>query len=505
MNWRFWQPKKKPQRMISRAYAGAKFDRLTADWVAMSTSADSEIKGSLPALRARSRQLGRDNDYAKSAFREVQVNVVGIGFGFQAKIKKQRGGDLHEDLNSQVESKWRRWKRKQHCDVTGLQAFDDIERHCMRAIVENGEVLIRKIQAPFGGSKIPFALELIESDMLDDNYNGLEANGNAVRMGVEIDKWGRPVAYHILRKHPGDYQFGMTNRQERGRDRVRVPANEIIHLFIRERTGQTRGVPWLHAAMTRIRHMGGYEEAEIIAARGAASLMGFIETEEGELQGDDVDAGQRVTEFEPGMFKQMKKGEKVNVPNIARPGTQFDPFMRMMIRGIASSIGGSYSGIASDFSQSSYSSMRQEKLSVQDTWRIIQKWLEGNFHQAIFEAWLDMAVLSGELSLPKFDFAPEEYYEACKWQPRGWAWVDPEKEVAAYRLAVASGFMTQGEVVGEMGGDLNELITQRASEIKLAESKGLYFESQGQKKTAPEADPKAGKPAKEPAKEAKTV
>lgn len=493
MNWKFWAKEKKPQR----AYAAARFDRTTADWIAMHTSADSEIRGNLPALRARSRQLARDNDFAKAIFREIMVNVVGTGFGFQAKFMKQRGGVLDEELNTAVEAKFYRWKRKQFCDVAGKLSFSDLERQIARSVPESGEIFIRKVTSPFGGSKIPFALELIESDMVDDNYNvGAEKGANAVRMGVEVDKWGRPVAYHILKKHPGDFQFGSNDVSVRGRDRVRVPASEIIHLFIQERPGQTRGVPWLHATMLKMRHMGGYEEAEIIRARASAALMGFIETPDGELMGDAVDAGQRVTEFEPGIFKQMKPGERVNVPPIQRAGGELNPFMRYMLQGCAAGTGVGYAGASSDYSQSNYSSLRQELLTVRDYYRVIQKWLEENFHQLVYEAWLDMAVLSGELVIPKFDLKGDEYYEACKWQPRGWGWVDPEKEVEAYRKAIASGFITQDDVVTEMGGDFNELVIQRAREIKLAQDNGLFFESEGQKKTAPAPDQKPEKTAK---------
>jgi len=475
-----WPWQKKPK---TRSFAGAQFNRLTADWIAMNTSVDSEIKGSLPALRARSRQLGRDNDYARSLFRDIQVNVVGPGVIFQSQIMKQRGGKLDEEVNYAVESAWYRWTRKQYCDVAGKLSFSDMERLAIRSVVESGEIFFRKVTQMFGGSKVSLGLEVIESDLVDDNYNGIEPNGNAVRMGVEINEWGRPVAYHILKKHPGDYQFGMGARQERARERVRVPANEIIHLFISERPGQTRGVPWAAAAITRLRHMGGYEEAEVIAARASAALMGFIETPEGQLQGDDVDAGQRVSEFEPGVFKQMNPGEKVNVPNIDRPGGQFDPFMRMMLRGVAASVGVSYEGISSDYSQSNYSSTRQALVSVRDFYKIIQKWMVENFHQQIFETWLDMATLSGAVSIPKFNLISEEIYESCKWQPRGWAWIDPEKEVAANRDAVAAGFKTHQDVIGDMGGDFYEVISNRKREEKLIAEAGLKFETSAQVET----------------------
>lgn len=469
---KLWPFSKKKKSDSQRAFAAAQFNRLVADWIAMSTSADAEIRGSLKALRARSRQLGRDNDYVRGAFREFQNNIVGQGIPFQSQVRKQRGKALDELVNDAIEIAWARWSKKETCDVAGRLSFCDIERLLVKSLVENGEVCVRKIYQSFGGSKIPFALELIEADQLDDDYNGTGPSGNVIRMGVEIDSWGRPVAYYFHTQHPGDYGVPHARRET---NRKRIPANEIIHLFIQDRIGQNRGIPWLVSAMIRLRHMQGYEEAEIVAARSAASLMGFIETDQGELRGEDVQGEQRVTVFEPGVFKQLNPGEKMNVPNIQRPGTQFDPFMRAMLRGVAVGLGPAYTSISGDFSQSNYSSERAALLKERDLWRALQAWLIRNFHQPVFEAWLDVAVLSGAVSLPLYETAPERYYDAIRWLPRGWAWIDPLKEVQAYGEAVDRGFMTSTDVIASQGGDIEETYVTRKREVDLAESLGLEF------------------------------
>lgn len=490
MKLNFWKKQKKQN--IRRSYSGSQLNRLTNDWGVGTTTADSEIRNSLPALRARSRQLGRDNDYAKAAFRELQVNIVGQGVRLQPRFQKQRGGVLDENLNSTTESVWCRWQRKQFCHVAGILSFQDMERLAIRAVAESGEIFFRKITQPFGGSKIPLALEVIESDMVDDSFSGIAPKtGNAVRMGVEIDQWKRPVAYWLHRKHPGDWAFG-AEPKDRSNERIRIPASEIIHIFICDRPGQTRGVPWFHAALTRLRHMSGYEEAEIVGARAAASLMGFIQTPEGQLFGDDTNSStnQQVTEFEPGVIKQLNPGEEIQVPNISRPGTQFDPFMRMMLRGVASSIGTTYEALSADFSQTNYSSARQALVSVRDFYKVIQDWLIESFHQNVFETWLDMATLSGALALPKFDVASEDYYESIKWQARGWQWIDPENEVAANERAVQAGFKTQGDVIAELGGDYEDVMAQREKEIQKAKKAGLVLSID----TPPKAVPKPPDP-----------
>lgn len=468
--WPFTK-KKKPQR---RMFAGASVGRLTADWIAGGTSADAEINSSLVRLRNRSRQLIRDNDYCQSAMRTFQNNVIGEGVGCQSQVRMKRGGKLDKRLNDLIEMAWYRWQRKETCDVAGKLSLQEIARLVIGSNFESGEILIRMVPMRFGGSKIPLALEVIEADLLDEGYNEKLASGNVVKMGVELNSWKRPVAYHFKTAHPGDIATAM---ESHSLTRRRVPAEEILHLFVTRRANQTRGIPWLHSTISRLHHMQGYEEAEVIAARASAAIMGFIESPEGEPSlKDDVDNGQSVTEFEPGVFKALNPGEKVSVPTVSRPGGQFDPFMRLMLRGVAAGVGASYESVSKDFSQSNYSSSRLALLDDRDHWRVLQAWMVNNFYQPIFERFLWSAVVSGAVSISDFEINADTYLYP-KWKPRGWSWIDPQKEVEAYKTAVRSGFKTLSDVVADSGGDLDELLTQREQEIKLADDLGIVFDT----------------------------
>jgi len=88
-----------------------------------------------------------------------------------------------------------------------------------------------------------------------------------------------------------------------------------------------------------------------------------------------------------------------------------------------------------------------------------------------------MATLSGALSLPGYEIQPERYQSAARWLPRGWAFVDPVKEVAAYKEAIKAGFITVADVVAQSGGDFEEIMTQRQREIEFAESLGVELDT----------------------------
>ena len=458
-------PREQPRRR--RSYAGAIVSRLTSDWMSTRASADAEIRNSLSKLRDRSREMVRNNPYAKQAKRTTQVNVVGSGIKLQSQVQQVRGRKPSEAINRLIEEKWHLWTRAQYCDVAGRHSFHMMEWLATGALPESGEALFRIIRRPFGGSRVPLALEMIESDVLDEEYQGPTlAKLNEWRMGVEINEWGRPVRYAFLTRHPGDYWF--QNAPQKGDKHVFLPAADVIHLFLPERPQQHRGVPWFHSVMADAHQLQGYEEAAVIRARAGASVMGFVTSPEGELEGDDVEADRRISEFEPGMWKYLEPGQNVEVPNISSPDQQYEMFVKNKVRRFASGFGCSYETLSRDFSETNYSSSRLSLLEDREHWKVIQSYLIENFHNRVFREWLDLAVLAGELPFDDYDSRPERY-DTPRWMARGWDWVDPLKEAKAYRQMEQAGYMTKAQIVAKLGGDFFDNLTEFSREQQAAE------------------------------------
>ena len=458
-----------------RMYQGAIISRLTADWLATQTSADAEIRTSLRKLRDRSREMVRNNPYAKQAKRTTQINVVGTGVQLQAQVMLLRGNKRDERINKLIETKWKGWCRKENCDVAGRYSFHDLEWLAVGALPESGEAIFRIVRRPFGNSKVPLALQMLEADLLDEEYQGgTLAAGNEWRNGVEVNEWGRPVRYAMLTRHPGDYWF--QNVPQRNDKHVFLPAEDVIHLYLPERPGQNRGVPWFHAVMSDAHQLQGYEEAAVIRARAGASLMGFITNNEGELTPDDIENNQRISEFEPGTFKYLAPGENVTVPNIDAPDQQFEMFVRNKVRRFASGFGCSYETLSRDFSDTNYSSSRLSLLEDREHWRVVQNYLIENFHMRVFREWLNLAVLAGELPFQDFELRPERY-DSPRWLTRGWSWVDPLKEVKAYREAEQAGYMTKAQIIAQSGGgDFDDNVAEIAREQEVAGSAGVMLD-----------------------------
>ena len=494
--------------MQMRIYQAARSSRLTSGWATSTTSADSELSASLTALRNRSRALVRDAAYAKRAKVVVQNNVIGAGIGMQGQVMSSRD-TLREDVNTAIEEAWRDWSCSEYCHTGGTLHFCDLERALMGQVFDAGEVFVRKHYRPFGGGEIPFALEMIEAERIADefSYPPSAAAGAIIKMGIEVDRYGRPLAYWLRQRHPGELRVlpGEADKLER------VPAEQILHLRLVDRWPQTRGEPWLHAVARKLNDMDGYSEAEIVAARGSANYLNTIETAEGEHPlATPVDpsnpGGEQEVITEPGMTLRLAVGEKMNFNNPSRPNTALDPFMRYMLREVAAGTGVSYESLSRDYSQSNYSSSRLALLDDRDLWRMLQQWFLRNFRLPLHKEWLRSAVLARAVApvrVEEYAVDPKKF-EAVLFKPRGWSWIDPTKEVEAYKEAIKAGFTTVTDVIAQTGGgqDIEDVLQQRDRELKLMDDLDLEFDTSPsvyveEEKAAPAAAPEPPKPDKE--------
>jgi lambda family phage portal protein len=467
-----------PRGTLTRQYGGARNSRLNLWGSASNTSADSELSLSLTNLRARSRKLMRDSPYAKRARTIVVNNVVGSGVGLQAQVYNSRG-ELHERINADIEEAWREWSKADSCHTGGELHFSDLERAAMAEVFTAGEVFIRLHRRPFGRSKVPLALELIEAERIGDEFsnpNPSPTNSKAdVRLGVEVDQFGRPLAYWIRERHPGELRTGIdaSVRLER------VPAADIIHLRVIDRWPQTRGEPWLHGVLVKLDNMDEYSAAELTAARMGANFFATLESDnlDSLATTTEVSTGAREMNIEPGIIEQLTPGEKLQFHTPNRPNVALDPFLRYMLREVAAGIGCSYESLSRDYSQSNYSSSRLALLDDRDLWRVLQQAWGRSFRSRLHEQWLQAAVLSRavtSINVEAYALRPEQF-AAVTWKFRGWTWIDPVKEVNSYKEAVKAGFCTVSQVIAQTGGgvDIEDVIAERKRELAMFEEAGI--------------------------------
>ena len=445
-----------------RSFTAAGSSRLNMDWIVSPLSSDAAMRGKLPAIRSRSHDLERNNEWARGFFRVLENNVIGEnGIGLQMRCKDPGVKTFDEVANDKIETAWWQWSRVGKCTVCKRHTRRDVEKLIVRAIARDGEVLVRKVRTRDG-----LRLQIIEADLLDDNANFIASNGNEVRMGVEIDQYRAPVAYHLLGRHPNDSDFHSRQNQ-----RIRVPADDIVHLFVSERPDQTRGLPWLIASIQGLKMLDGYAEAELVAARTGAAKMGFFTKKTpdgwtGEIDGD----GNLSMDATPGTIEELPMGVEFKEWSTDHPNSGYGDFVKSRLRGIASSLGISYNTLASDLEGVNYSSIRAGLLEERETWKALQRFVIDHFSEPVFEEWLTLELLSGRLGLP---YEKMWKFNTPEFQGRRWAWVDPKKDMEANILGIRSGQTSLRKVIAEGGGDIYDTLTSQSADNDLAAALGV--------------------------------
>ena len=467
-----------------RNYLGNQVSSLLSDFLSPATSADTEIRAAIRRLRDRSRQLARNNPYAKRALQVYRTMIVGHeGLTFQSRARNlplvngrpdpnTAQGPLDQVGNARIERAWKEWSQLGNCEVSGKLSWVDVQQLVIESVQRDGEVLVKLVRdksLPFG-----FGLQVLEGDYLDEQYDTTLANGNRIIMGVELNRFHRPVAYHLFvgPDHPLDY--GTVGGYHHGMRRVRVPAEELLHIYLPERSQQTRGVPAFAAVMESMHQLQGYLQAEVVAARLGAAKMGFLQSPEGDgFDGEDtLDDYQPIMDASPGSIQQLPAGVNFQAWDPTHPTTAFKDFHSSVLRSIASGLGISYAELSNDLTDVNYSSIRQGAISERDHYRMLQNFLITHLAKPVHREWHKVQVLSGRFDW-SMDKAEAKFISAAEFRGRGFAWVDPAKEINAAVDAVQSGFMSLSDVQLQYGRDPEEVFAQIQQDLEMAERYGL--------------------------------
>lgn len=470
----------------SGIWKAAEVSRLTSDFNPGLMPTDDELRGDLRALRARARDLSRNEPLMRKYRSDLAVNVIGPD-GPTLEPRTMLGTELDQATNQRIRDAWKDWSEGA-VTVDGRHDLVSLEHLLWKTMPTDGEYICRLFRG-FEDNEHGIALQPVDCDYLDENHNLKSSpSGNEIRLGVEVNGFGRPVAYHLARELRNVYGITIPTHRDR------IPADEIIHEYISERISQTRGVTWMASVIYDVKQLGAYFEAETTAARVAAAKMGFFVSKDGaagEMASADAD---RPTTMDaaPGTAEALPPGWEWQGWDPQHPAASFPFFTKAVMRRIASGLLISYNGLANDLEGVNYSSMRSGVISERDFYRLLQRWHIKRFRRRVYYEWLAFSLLTGALELGTRDW---RRFKAHTFTPRGWQWVDPEKDVNALASGIALGIDTRTSACAELGHSFDETLATLAAERKMAVSLGLELQDPlppGGVKPEPAAPPGPG-------------
>lgn len=482
-----WGLRRVQARAAAFAYEAAAAGRRTSSWHRSSADANTAAGPSLTSLRELARDLHRNNGWARRGIKTIKNNTVGWG------IQPRPSGGARGARMQDAADLWTAWSRSPACDFDGRLPFTGLQGLIIETVSLSGEALVvRRRASPEDGLPIPLRLQVLEPDYLSAAQDGITtAEGNVIIQGVEFDTRGRRVAYHLYDRHPGS---GLPMPGVKGGGGFvprRVPAEDVLHVYLVERPGQVRGVPWLASAISRLNDFDDFEDAQLMQQKVAACFAAFVEDPDGTAPalGEPDDADDQLETLEPGHINYLTPGKKVSfaTPPVPTDGS----FTVRQLRRVAASLGVTYEDLTGDYSNVNFSSARMARLAH---WQSIYDWqwnmLIPQFCDGVWGWVMEMArELENWRDVPTAD-----------WVPPPMPMLEPDKEGLAYQRLVRSGAMTLSQMIRALGYDpethLAEIAAdnKRLDELKIIlDSDARHTTSTGQAQGA--AAPKAALPA----------
>jgi len=462
MAW-FKETRRKVGALIGGFEGGLSARRLKT-FTASRAHVNTLIQAAGADMTARARYLIRNNGYAANAVESWAGNAVGTGI-------KPSSGIADAALKDRVQRLWLRWTDES--DAEGITDFYGQQRRASRELFIAGEVFFRiRPRWPEDGLSVPLQLQMLPSEMLPLGRNESLSNGNRIRQGIEFDKIGRRVAYHFLRRHPGD----ITDPGLAG-ETVRVPAESVLHIIDPVDAGQLRGVSRFAPALVKLFLLDQYDDAELDRKKVAAMFVGFVRRPEREFDnGNETDErGEPLLPLEPGQLQMLDDGEDVTFSQPADVGGNYESFQYRTLLQVAASLGLPYANLSADMLKANYSNTRAALLEFRRRVEAFQhSVIVFQLCRVVWARWMDMAVLSGSLALPGYESRRRDYQD-CAWLPPRWDWVDPLKDIKAEIVAIEAGLKSRTQAIAERGYDAAMVDAEIAADHRREESLGLLF------------------------------
>ena len=441
-------------------------------------------------LVGRAREICLTNSYGQKALRILKNNVIGeFGMRLQSHVKLP-DGTLDMEVNGAIEEAWLDFSQPYVLDTARQASLQEFQEICLSSIVTDGDFFVRIME----NDEYEYGLKIQEIDALrvppsSSSRYRLADTEQIYKNGIVFDKETmKPLWYSLNDDNITRYDVDVN----RGK---RIDAADMMHGFIKERTGQVRGVPLGHTSAATLYMIGKYEEAALRNAEIGASKLGFLtqssdeppptrpkldengeemKDEEGNTILEDALDGVSI-DMEAGSLNSLPPGVGFADWSPEYPNQEFESFMRVMLRKASVGYDVAYADLSGDLTSVNYSSIRQGALENRENFKTLQKVIIFKFLYPLYKRWLGSAIAKGMIRVNGKPLGMERINDYCKpvWTPRRWPWIDPQSEAKANQIAIKSGLKAPSQVIKEAGGDPEETWQTIKQDIETMRAKGI--------------------------------
>jgi lambda family phage portal protein len=491
-------------------FAGAsRTNRELSTWSSPLKSADGHLLREKDTLDARSMDIERNDGYVRNGIQTHKDSVVGGLYRLSLKpAYKLLGLDevWAEEFQEAVESRFMAYAESPDCwiDASRHNTFTDMVRLAVAQSVVVGESLatvewIRRVGRPY-----KTAIQLIDPIRLS-NPDG-KSDDTYLRKGVEMDRYGAPMVYHIREAVPNDYFESDMWRWKAVRAYKSWGRKMVLHHFEQQRVAQSRGIGSIVSVLKETKMSKKYNDMVLQNAVLNASFAAILESDLPPMEAFESISGDNglntwAAEYLSGLaaytgespnmqidgvrIPHAYPGTKLKLQNVGQPGGVGTKFEESLLRRTAAGLGLSYEEYTRDFTQTNYSSFRAAAGQTYKMMMGIKKKSADGFANDVFRLWFEEALNAGDFkdvmpsNAPNFyDGMNKDFYTNCNWIGASRGQIDELKETNAALLRIAGGLSTYEVECARFGEDYREVFKQKAREQRMMESMNLMFNVQ---------------------------
>ena len=427
--------------------------------------ADTLAARELRYLQNRSAHICRNNGYGKIALKNWITNANSIKV-----VWKYANGKSH----GLMQGYWEEFAANPSHDGYGdIKTFQGVSNS---SIFITGNSYIRKLIVRSGNKNIvPLKLQLIPSILHDVMFTASPGIDNTsydpntiIRYGMTF-KNSIPIEYHFRKSILESTLLSNTPLQ-----RISIPAEEIIHTFIRDEPGQWLGIPLLASVLLSLYSLDDLLTATVTKQKAAQSIAVLIEQTGnaismlpvGQIKTTDTDGTPKIhykNDANESQVLYLNKGESAKMFQGTDIGANFGILIESELRKIATTADALYHQLTGDTTGLNYSSLIGMALQSRNRLEYLHNFLFIPLREKpIADAFKDLAILYN----PKVSTAIP-YFQLPRW--RG---IDDLKDIQADLLELQSGMAIIEDKLSERGLTIEQVIADE-------ENRKLYETSLG--------------------------
>lgn len=465
----------KPKKRLKRYFDSARSDRLTESFNVDLNNLNSDLCGSLSAIRGRSRNASKNKNYYRRYLNLLDNFVVGSQ-GIRLLSLANNNGEPDRADQKLIEKAWKKFCRKEFFEISGVLSCRMFQRSSIRSTGRDGELFVRHVRN--ADNEFGYCIQVIPPEFLDEKANDTLKNGNILVMGKEYTPQGKLVAYHFDKPVNTSVQpNGYINKPTQ---KIIYPAQDIVHFFIKDDALQVRGFPEAQQTLISLHALEDLNGSELTSYRVASNKSIYIESpvsENDEYQGDEIDEeGNIIEDLEAGIAKRLQPGETIKPFNPDHGGANHAQFSETILRSLSSGAGFSYSQITNDIKGIQPDSLRiyhNNDIEKAKTW---QKDFIEEVMTPIFEEWMKMCFLKKYFNVP---FGKLDKFLEHDFKGRSFPSLKPLEDAQTNKLNVEAALDSRENIHDENNRVTEDVFAELGREEDFSIKYGVPLRNQG--------------------------